>query len=347
VVVPVYNTGKYLERCLNSILVQSFTDFELILVDDSSTDGSLQLCNEAAEKDKRVKVIHKERNEGPALARLSGIAIARGVYAICLDSDDWVESEMLAEMYEKAISEDCDMVCCDYYSKNKDGDKTYCKCGVEAKTNIEYITEILKSSFSSLWNKIIKTEIYKKLDFPASSHYEDMPILIGAAFFSKKIGYLNKALYHYCYNEESLTKISNLLHDDFAFSKKRNKIVIDMFVSWSATAFFLIKNNINTDELSKITIKYFEEFCKAYMLNKKILVAFEKLHERLICLKGQNTLSKEVFLIEQKKTADKIYVLDKQDYGRIFINTVHVFKRILPPLLQEKLRKLFLNFWWK
>ena len=91
VIVPVYNTAKYLHRCLDSILQQSFKDFEVLLVDDGSTDNSGEICDEYAAKDSRVRVFHKE-NGGVASAREIGIENAVGLYSIHVDSDDWTES---------------------------------------------------------------------------------------------------------------------------------------------------------------------------------------------------------------------------------------------------------------
>ena len=113
VIVPVYKAEDYLHRCVDSILVQTFTDFELILVDDGSPDGSGVLCDKYAQIDKRVKVIHKE-NGGVASARQCGIDNACSEYTIHADPDDWVEPNMLEELYNKAKESKADMVICDF-----------------------------------------------------------------------------------------------------------------------------------------------------------------------------------------------------------------------------------------
>lgn len=103
IIVPVYNTGKYLYKCLDSILNQTLQEIELILVDDGSDDNSGAICDFYSERDKRVRVIHK-KNEGVSIARNVGMQAAKGEYIGFVDSDDWIEKEMYQEMY--------------YYAKN-------------------------------------------------------------------------------------------------------------------------------------------------------------------------------------------------------------------------------------
>lgn len=100
IIIPVYNAEKYLRRCIESVLSQSFTDFELILVDDGSKDSSPQICDEYVAKDDRVRVIHKE-NGGVSAARNDGLDIAKGEYVTFIDSDDWVKKEYLQGFYDK------------------------------------------------------------------------------------------------------------------------------------------------------------------------------------------------------------------------------------------------------
>ena len=102
VVVPVYNVKAYLEKCINSILNQTYENLEIIIVDDGSTDGSSDICDQFLKKDNRVFVIHKE-NGGVVSARQAGIDKAKGEYVIAIDSDDWIEPIMISELYTLAI----------------------------------------------------------------------------------------------------------------------------------------------------------------------------------------------------------------------------------------------------
>ena len=113
IIVPVYNVEPYLRRCIDSILAQTFTDFELILVDDGSPDNCPAICDEYAEKDPRIVVIHKQ-NGGLSDARNAGLDIARGEYIGFVDSDDYIDAEMYEKMYNAAIMHNSDIVSCAY-----------------------------------------------------------------------------------------------------------------------------------------------------------------------------------------------------------------------------------------
>ena len=111
VIVPVYNTEKYLRECIDSILAQTFKDFELILVDDGSTDGSGAICDEYAKMDERIRVIHQE-NGGITVARKSGVQVAKGEYVTFVDSDDWIDREMYTTMLSCVQDESLDVMIC-------------------------------------------------------------------------------------------------------------------------------------------------------------------------------------------------------------------------------------------
>lgn len=124
IIVPVYKTEKYIHRCIESILNQTFKDFELILIDDGSPDQCPLICDEYALKDTRVQVIHKD-NAGVAAARNSGLDIAKGEYITFVDSDDWIEQEMYQSMMETARKFDCDVVMCDCVKDYPDHSEIY------------------------------------------------------------------------------------------------------------------------------------------------------------------------------------------------------------------------------
>ena len=115
VIVPVYKSEVYLERCVDSLLAQTFRDFEILLIDDGSPDRSGEICDMYTRKDDRVRVFH-QKNSGVSMARQKGLDEARGEYVIHADPDDWVEPDMLEQLYAKAKEENADMVICDYYA---------------------------------------------------------------------------------------------------------------------------------------------------------------------------------------------------------------------------------------
>lgn len=122
IVVPIYNAEKYLERCIQSILVQTYSDFEVLLINDGSKDNSIKICQQYEKKDNRIKVIDK-KNEGVSQTRNQGIKIARGKYIQFIDSDDFIEPNMLEEMLEKAEKEEVDVCICGFQYTYEKGDK--------------------------------------------------------------------------------------------------------------------------------------------------------------------------------------------------------------------------------
>ena len=198
VIVPVYNAEKYLRKCVDSILAQTFRDFEVILVDDGSPDRSGAICDEYAQKDPRVRVIHKE-NGGVSSARQCGLDNARGEYTIHADPDDWIEPDMLEALYAKAKAEDADMVICDYYVEF--GKKTELKQQQPSALDSETVLrEMFQRLHGSLCNKLVRRACYKdfQISFPPEVHYsEDLYVVVSLLLHSIKVAYIPRAFYHY------------------------------------------------------------------------------------------------------------------------------------------------------
>ena len=198
VIVPVYKAEAYLHRCVDSILAQTFQDFEVLLVDDGSPDRSGEICDEYARKDRRVRVFHKE-NGGGSSARQCGLDNAQGEYTIHADPDDWVEPDMLEELYRKAKEEDADMVICDFYEERKN--KTvYIRQRPSSLDHETVLCELFQQLHGSCWNKLVRRACYKESEvrFPEELSYcEDL--FVNTCLLSEdiKIAYLNKAFYHY------------------------------------------------------------------------------------------------------------------------------------------------------
>ena len=120
VIIPIYNVEKYLEKCLNTIINQTYKNLEIILIDDGSTDKSSTICDEYCEKDKRIKVIHKN-NEGVSSARNKGIELSKGKYIVFIDPDDYVTDEHVEVLYDCIISNNVDLVISNLIDINEDG----------------------------------------------------------------------------------------------------------------------------------------------------------------------------------------------------------------------------------
>ena len=209
VIVAIYNASTTLSKCIDSLLSQTFVDFEVLLVDDGSTDDSYAICKNYALEDHRIKVIHKT-NGGVSSARQCGIDHATGRYTIHIDPDDWVEPKMLESLYKKAEETRADMIICDFFKDSYKGQE-YIK---QPPSNLEHC-QILKEFFAnlhgSLCNKLIKRECFTKynISFPADINFcEDLYVV--AALLKNKItvSYLPQAYYHYCLplNKPSLSR---------------------------------------------------------------------------------------------------------------------------------------------
>lgn len=178
IIVPVYNMEQYLDRCVASILHQTYTDLEIILVDDGSSDSSPSMCDEYARQDSRIKVIHK-RNGGLSDARNAGLSVATGSYIGYVDSDDWIEPNMYERMYKACIQNDAQIAVCKYKAVFKDrtidkGSDETVVLSREELLNI-YIFEHKKYViYNSVWSKLFKRELVEDMLFPVGRNSEDI-----------------------------------------------------------------------------------------------------------------------------------------------------------------------------
>lgn len=198
VIVAVYKAEAYLHRCVDSLLAQTFTDFEILLIDDGSPDRSGEICDEYARRDARIRVFHKA-NEGVGATRRFGIDHACGEYSIHADPDDWAEPAMLEELYRKAKETDADMVICDYYVDfpNK---TIYRKQEPASLDHYQLMKELFQRLHAGLWNKLIKSTCYKTRDvhfIKGINYREDLLVNIQILKQETKVAYLPKAFYHY------------------------------------------------------------------------------------------------------------------------------------------------------
>ena len=156
--VPVYNTERYLVKCLDSLINQTQKDIEIIFVDDGSIDNSGDICDLYASKDNRIRVIHKE-NGGLASARQAALEMATGEYFCACDADDWVELDMYEKLYKKAKETDADIVMCDYWSEYPDGKLVEQKYPYELSERNDLLDDLLNGLFpKAIWNKLIRRD---------------------------------------------------------------------------------------------------------------------------------------------------------------------------------------------
>lgn len=216
VIVPVYNNEKYLEECVNSILNQTYTNLEIILVNDGSKDNSGKLCDELAKKDARIRVIHKE-NGGAISARRTGCLEAKARYVTFVDSDDWIEPDMYQYLMEELVAHKADIVTSGFifgFGQVYDG----LKAGVyEGELLEQYIFRKMiqdKDSFSggmisSVCNKIFRKDLIQEslcAMKKAIRQWEDVAYLYLACYRANCIRITDKAFYHYRENMDSVTR---------------------------------------------------------------------------------------------------------------------------------------------
>lgn len=203
IIVPVYNTELYLEKCLNSILNQSVTDFELILVDDGSTDGSGLICDNFAKNDRRVKVIHK-KNAGQGIARNVGLDICKGLYITFVDSDDCIDSNYLELLLKNAEENKADISCAGVY---------YCENRLDALNDMEvktYSNHLAMQKFvrddelnHSPVAKLFKREIFNNVRFIKLRGYEDTATIYKAFINARVVVSQKYSIYFYFQRENS------------------------------------------------------------------------------------------------------------------------------------------------
>lgn len=218
IVVPIYNVEQYLEECIKSIVQQSYTNFELILVDDGSPDNCLEICNKYQKSDNRIRVIHKD-NGGLVSARKAGIKVATGDYAVCVDSDDWIDKDYLLSIHKVIKEYDPEIVCFNHTEVTSNGniewrspyrEGYYTKQQIidEIYPNLIY-SENGKTFPAAIWSKVYKIGLYRDEQLAVDNQIkigEDVACTVPCVAKANSIYILDHSLYHYRRNNISMTK---------------------------------------------------------------------------------------------------------------------------------------------
>lgn len=291
IIVPVYKAEAYLHRCVDSILAQTFTDWELLLIDDGSPDRSGDICDEYANKDTHIRVIHKE-NGGVSSARQRGQEEACGEYTIHVDPDDWVEPTMLEELYQKAKDDNADMVICDYYT-NEGPLQNYIKQEPTKLDNNVVLYELFQQLHGSCCNKLVSRACYSgKANYPKGINYcEDLIWCIQVLKCKPTISYINKAYYHYMITttdsqskstsaERSLQDLK-MLHTLESLLGDNKAVLIAMY---KRTVPYVMKRAMKTNSFDAYYFKLnFRRYCKWIITSRN-----HSLILRLVCLGAAN-----------------------------------------------------------
>lgn len=286
IIVPVYQVENYLHKCVDSILAQTFTDFELILVDDGSKDRSGQICDEYAEMDERVKVIHKE-NSGPSDTRNRGIEQAAGNYFMFVDSDDYIAPTMVECLYQSILKENADIAACNFlYSFEDDRNQdfsTNIQWEVVSGAEIFYNRKNDRSCgyWTVVWNKLYKSKVFGKLRFRAGKYYEDEFWANDIYQMDIKMVTIPECLYYYRQHGNNSMKTTN--------SKKNLDILealqdrIDIYLmdeTHAAQAYRVLIYSLEYLEKSKRMITNREEKAKYLQAEKRTKDIVHQLRKR-------------------------------------------------------------------
>lgn len=232
VIVPVYKVEKYLDRCVKSVLRQTFQDFEIILVDDGSPDACGAMCDAWAERDTRIRVVHKE-NGGMSSARNAGLALAKGEYISFIDSDDWVEPDMFSYLYNLLQTyPQAQMSQCGYCA---DREESYVEAQQSEVLELydknriwEYFYRVRgETSNNAIWNKLYRREVLNGFSFVEGLKFED--VVACYEFFNHADCMIvsNRCLYHYFVNDSGVTR-SGFTRQDLQYLE-----VWDWIVQWT------------------------------------------------------------------------------------------------------------------
>lgn len=254
IIIPVYNCEKYLSKCLDSLINQTYENLEIILINDGSTDNSIELCNEYKKKDARIKVFSKE-NSGPSLTRKFGFEKSTGNYIMFIDSDDWMDLDMCEYLVNLQKTNKADVVCCSYYI-NDDSFETEERI-IELKDK-EIIEDYLyrNNIKSCCWNKLYKKKVISPQYFhPIYKHGEDVLFVCNVLLGCNKVVCTNMEKYHYNVSNNSITR-----------SKVSHKKIEDNYLSHQSQIKLIKSKYKNNFELqSKANEKLFDSLLNLYV----------------------------------------------------------------------------------
>ncbi|MUV36898.1 putative glycosyltransferase YibD [Lentibacillus sp. JNUCC-1] len=265
IIVPVYNLEALLPKCVDSILAQTFTDFELILVNDGSPDESGAMCEAYAKMDSRVKVIHKQ-NGGTASSRNVGLSVATGDYIGFVDNDDYVHVTMFETLYRQAVLYDSDIIVCDFL-KVDEGDNAPAAeeqiiSSVQHFNSREALNQFYTQNnvtFVVPWNKLYKRHLFDGVSYEVGNSYDDETVAHLLYFKSRKTTYIHVPLYYYVQRQGSMVN-----------SRYHLKRFGAVYALKGRAVFFREKQEYELHE--KALKVYMEKFFWHYFTAKKSLV---------------------------------------------------------------------------
>ena len=326
VIIPIYNVEKYLEECVESVLCQTYQDLEIILVDDGSPDGCGAICEEYAQKDKRVRVIHKE-NGGLSDARNAGLNVCRGDYIVFVDSDDCIHPQMIERLYNLLLRYQADMAICSFQDIEENEMPLYTKYDAQGK---EYCLEkenIMNQLQSRnlltvvAWNKIYKARLFENIRYPKGYIHEDEFIIHKLLHLCTRTVYTEEKLYYYRKRGDSI--MGNI-------SPKK---IQDIYLAYEDRISFLEEKQYGRI-ITDTKLQLMHQITKYYKLIKKRDDANE-----LLAYMGD----KFAELYQQKKVQEALTAELKKEYGLFYKSPVryyaYVKKNKICNTIKERIKK--------
>lgn len=261
IIIPVYNVGEYIKECLDSILVQTYKDLQVLIVDDGSTDNTMNVVKEYEDKFKDLTILY-QKNQGVSVARNTAFSHIKGEYTIYIDPDDFLEIDMLENMHKRAEQDKVDIVISQYYVYYKKNDKRnytekYNVNFEKIYSNYEVMDLMLNYELQGqLWNKLFKTKLLKEIEFKfePNRYIQDAFPVFRAIYKSKGISFIEKPLYYYRQRETSTVH------------KKNAKLAEDYFHAMTTIINYIKDKNIkvNNKSLNIFKINVLSHFIAHY-----------------------------------------------------------------------------------
>jgi glycosyltransferase involved in cell wall biosynthesis len=332
IIVPIYNVEKYLNKCIDSILAQTYTNFELILVNDGSTDSCREICEEYAQKDRRIKVLHK-KNGGVSSARNVGIDVASGEFVAFVDPDDTVESNMYEVLLQAGLKYNVDMVVCPINTINLHVGKTSISpiwgkpdCLVNRKEIQEYLLPsiIVDETYSiiSIFNKLYKKSLFEnhKIRFEENKHFgEDARLNFTIIKVISNLVYVQQPLYnYYIHQRESLGQ--KFREDLYDYARDNKNFLITLCKEYKLDSLInkVRRNftNVTIGHMQDVVVKDIRKEIKIKILTN--ILNDKDFIEDLLIYKSTNIFS---FIIKY------ICILKNE---KLFINFIKIKNRVRP-----------------
>ena len=318
VVIPVYNVENYLEKCIQSVIDQTYSNLEIILVNDGSTDKSGEICDKYSEIDERIIVIHK-KNGGLSDARNTGIDRATGKYIGFVDSDDYIDKEMYSIMYNNIILNDASVSIVNRYYTFPDGKKVLrykIDKQIKIMNNIEAIEEM--NNFSTFdmaaWDKLYEIKLFDDIRFPVGKLSEDFYIMYLIFEKCKKVVFDSRPLYYYFQRDNSITRNKKVNFDFIEAAKQQMNYIGNKYPQ--------LENCVKSAYLSANLTAYNSHLKQKVKLDKEMIKKFKKE------VKAYYPYIKENCKIDNiKKIQAKLFLINTNIYN-LFFKLYKIKKRI-------------------